>query len=110
VDAGGWWSIFNRFELINTWFDTLFCYPKTQVAHFFAPKDAFLQVHLDVVLDEPLSTLFSMTRCSSWLAECTNRSSMYTMTLEMPFTIVSINLQKLAGQPNKPMRLVTHCN
>jgi hypothetical protein len=48
--------------------------------------------------------------CSRWVAEWTRRSSMYTITLARLLTMVSIRHWKLAGQPSKPMGLVTHWN
>ncbi len=47
---------------------------------------------------------------STLIKKCTSKSSIYTITFEIPFTTVSIRRWKLAGQPSRPIGLVTHWN
>jgi len=77
---------------------------------FMLPKTHFFRFILMWCCTSLFNTWFKVVRCSSWVAECTNRLLMYTMTLEMLLTTVSMKHWKLARQPSRPMGLVTHWN
>ncbi len=103
------WGIFHCFEFVCAWFYALFCQTDQGTTLSCFQRRTFIFI-LMWCCTSLFNTWFKVVRCSSWVAECTNRSLMYTMTLEMLFTTVSMRHWKLARQPSRPKGLVTHWN
>ncbi len=54
VYIGGWRCVFDCLQFVSAWQYTLFCESEAKVGNFFTAKEAFLQINLDVVLDQTL--------------------------------------------------------
>ncbi len=54
MQVGWWWRVLDRLQFVSAWQDTLFCESEAKVRNFFTPKEAFLQVDFDAMLDQAL--------------------------------------------------------
>ncbi len=102
------WGVFHGFEFVCARDYALLGEAEAKVRNLLASKHTFLKVDLMLCVTRRCNTLLKVAICSSWEAECTNKSSMYTITFSMFLTTVSMSLWKLAGHPSRPMGLVTH--